>query len=196
MNYLPQIITTKDVESRIVSLRDNLILLDKDVAELYGVETKRVNEAVKNNPDKFPDGYIISLTSEEYDSLRSKFTTLENKGRGKHTKYLPKAFTEKALYMLATILKSPKATETTLAIIESYAKVRELSRNIEAIHNETDNRKQKGLIQRTGELLSDLLIEDSELTETESTIELNLMAVKFKHTIKRTKKKEQTNDKG
>lgn len=90
--------------------------------------------------------------------------------------------------MLATILKSPRATQTTMAIIDSFAKLRELTRNIEAIHNEPDNAKQKGLIQRTGELLSDLLVDDTETTETESTIEVNLMAVKFKHTVKRTKK--------
>lgn len=75
-----------------------------------------------------------------------------------------------------------------MAIIDSFTKLRELTRNIEAIHNEPDNAKQKGLIQRTGELLSDLLVDDTETTETESTIELNLMAVKFKHTVKRTKK--------
>lgn len=90
--------------------------------------------------------------------------------------------------MLATILKSKRATQTTIAIIDSFAKLRELTRNIEAIHNESDNAKQKGLIQRTGELLSDLLVDDTDTTETESTIELNLMAVKFKHTVKRTKK--------
>ena len=62
--------------------------------------------------------------------------------------------------MLATILKSPRATQTTMAIIDSFTKLRELTRNIEAIHNEPDNAKQKGLIQRTGELLSDLLVDD------------------------------------
>ena len=184
-----------DVENRIIEIRGQKVLLDRDVAELYGVETRIVNQAMRNNPDKFPWDYVITLTPEEKKSLRSKFLTLENNGRGQHSKYPPKAFTEKGLYMLATILKSPIATQTTLSIIESFAKLRELSRNIKAIHDETDNTKQKGLIQRTGELLSDLLIDDSEITETESTIELNLMAVKFKHTVKRTKKQEDNNNK-
>ena len=85
----------------------------------------RVNEAVKNNPDKFPDGYIITLNNGEWEtsSLRSKISTLKTSGRGEHTKYPPKAFTEKGLYMLATILKSPKATQTTIAIIETFAKI-------------------------------------------------------------------------
>lgn len=77
-----------------------------DVAELYGVETKRINEAVKNNPDKFPSGYIIDLNAEEWGNLKSKDSTANWGGKNK----LPKAFTEKGLYMLATILKSPQAT--------------------------------------------------------------------------------------
>ena len=109
------------VKDKIVHLRNQDVILDFVVAELYGVETKRVNEAVKNNPDKFPDGYIFPLNDEEWHSLRSKFSTLKPTGRGEHTKYVPKAFTEKGLYMLATILKSPQATETTIAIIEAFA---------------------------------------------------------------------------
>jgi len=69
-----------------------------------------------------------------------------------------------------------------------FTVLRELSRNIEAIHQETDNMKQKGLIQRTGKLLSDLLVAEGETTQTESTVELNLMTIKIKHTVKRTKK--------
>lgn len=183
-----------EIESRLIELRGLKVLLDCDVATLYGVETKRINEAVKNNPDKFPDGYLIELTKEEVLSLRSKFSTLEVNGRGQHSKYLPKAFAEEGLYMLATILKSPRATATTIAIIETFKKLRELIRNFEAIHSEQDNIKQKGLIRRSGELLSELLVNDGDTTETESTIELNLMAVKFKHTVKRTRKKANDED--
>ena len=79
--------------------------------------TKEVNQAVKNNPEKFPAGYILKLTDEETNSLRSKRLTLEKPGRGHYSKYTPTAFTEKGLYMLATILKSPQATAATIAII-------------------------------------------------------------------------------
>ena len=79
------------------------MLIDRDVAELYGVETREINQAVKRNPEKFPEGYIISLTTEECDSLRSQIVILNGSGRGQHAKYVPKAFTEKGLYMLATI---------------------------------------------------------------------------------------------
>jgi hypothetical protein len=85
------------------TLRNQQVILDCDVAELYGVETKRINEAVGNNPEKFPEGYIFELGNQEVASLRSNFSTLKIAGRGQHTKYPPKAFTEKGLYMLATI---------------------------------------------------------------------------------------------
>ena len=85
--------------------------MDFEVAELYGVETKRINEAVKNNTDKFPENYILELSEEEVKSLKSKISTLKSKGRGQHSKYIPKAFTEIGLYMLATILKSQRATQ-------------------------------------------------------------------------------------
>lgn len=185
MENLPQTIGAKEVEARVIELRGKKVILDRDVAELYGVETKRVNEAVRNNPEKFPKRYCFYLKVSEKQYVVENFDRMENL---KKSTVEPRAFTESGLYMLATILKSPRATQTTMAIIDSFTKLRELTRNIEAIHNEPDNAKQKGLIQRTGELLSDLLVDDTETTETESTIEVNLMAVKFKHTVKRTKK--------
>ena len=93
-----------NVEEIIITLRNQQVILDCDVAELYGVATKEINQAVRNNPEKFPEGYIFKLDNQEIISLRSKILTLKNSGRGQHTKYPPKAFTEKGLYMLATIL--------------------------------------------------------------------------------------------
>lgn len=115
------------VENALIKLRGQEIILDSKVAELYGVETREVNQAVKNNPEKFPDGYVLTLDSDELADLRSKFliANLSPKSR-----VLPKAFTEKGLYMLATILKSPRATQTTLAVVETFAKIRELSRTV------------------------------------------------------------------
>lgn len=95
--------------------------MDRDVAILYGVETKRVNEAVRNNPDKFPEGYLVSLQVSEKQELVENFDRFKTL---KHATMEPKAFTEKGLYMLATVLKSPRATATTLAIIESFAHLR------------------------------------------------------------------------
>ena len=100
------VIKIEDVQNKIVEIQGQKVILDSDVAELYEVETKRINEAVKNNPSKFPDGYIVELSKNEWDLLKSKFSTSKRGGKVK----LPKAFTEKGLYMLATILKSKVAT--------------------------------------------------------------------------------------
>ena len=91
-----------NIEKTIVTVKGQKVLIDSDVARIYGVETKRVNEAIKENPDKFPAGYILKLTDEETHSLRSEKTTLKKPGRGQHSKYNPTAFIEKGLYMLAT----------------------------------------------------------------------------------------------
>jgi hypothetical protein len=175
------------IRSKIIELQGKQLILDSDVAELYSVETKRINEAVKNNPDKFPDGYIVGFTSEEWKEMKSKFSTSLTAG-GKVK--LTKAFREKGLYMLATILKSPVATETTLAIIETFAKVRELSRTIAELHRYDEN-TQKSMLQKSGEIISDIICSDLEATETETTIELNLAVLSVKHTVKRTSKNQQ-----
>ena len=112
------IVKFETLENKILKIRDEKVLLDSDVAELYGVETKRVNEAVKNNRDKFPNGYLFELTREELEILRSKFSTT----KFSKTRTLPKAFTERGLYMLATVLKSKNALEATFAIIETTTK--------------------------------------------------------------------------
>lgn len=192
MNTEMQIVGIREVSERIIEIRNMKVILDRDVAELYGTETREINKAVKNNPDKFPEGYCFTLQPVEKQYVVENFHHMESL---KKSTVEPRAFTERGLYMLATILKSTRATQTTIAIIESFAKLRELVNSINAIHNEEDNAKQKGLIQRTSELLSELLVDDVELTETESSIELNLMAVKFKHTVRRKKKTEGNSNK-
>ncbi len=175
------------IESKILIIREQKVILDKDVAEIYGVETKRVNEAVKNNPKRFPVGYIFELDKNELDSLRSKFSTLKNEGRGKHVKYLPKAFTEKGLYMLATILKSKIAIQTSIAIIEAFAKVKELTNTINELSTNPPKEEQQSLMQKSGEIISELLDNDLKTNESETTIELNFAVLKFKHTVKKGK---------
>lgn len=162
------------------------MILDSDVATLYGVETKEVNQAVKNNPIKFPDGYVFEIERQELTDLRSKnLTTTSTKSR-----VLPKAFTEKGLYMLATILKGERATKTTIAIIEAFAKLRELSRTIGEMSANPDKFRQKSLMEKSGEIMADLFGEDMHTDETETEIELNFAVLKLKHTVKRKKKKQ------
>ena len=177
------IVKIENLKELIIEIRSQSVLLDSDVAELYGVETKRINEAVKNNPDKFPDGYIIELDKKEWDSLKSKFSTSIKGGKVK----LPSTFTEKGLYMLATILKSPQAIEATFAIIETFSKIRELSRNIKELSTVHDKADQKLLMQKSGELIAEILEDDLVANESETTIELNFAVLKFKHTIKKNK---------
>ena len=112
------------IEDMIYEVRGVQVMLDNDIAKLYHVETKRVNEAVKNNPDKFPERFSWVLTNEETKELRSKISTLEIKGQGKYSKYAPRVFTEQGLYMLATILKSKVATDVSIAIMDTFVKMR------------------------------------------------------------------------
>ena len=175
----------KIVQERIVSVRGENVILDADVADLYGVETRRINEAIKNNPDKFPADYMFILTSEEVSILRSKISTanLSSKSR-----YLPHAFTEKGLYMLATILKSKAAINTTSAIIETFSAVRGLKRELLDLHKETDSVKQQSKMEHFGNVLSEIVMPDLETTETESSLELNFIIGKIKHTVRRIKR--------
>ena len=138
-------IRIEDIESRIFEIRDHKVLLDSDVAELYEVETREINQAVKNNPDKFPEGYIFALSKEEKDEVIKNFDNLQ---KIKYYPQPPKAFTEKGLYMLATILKSTKATQTTLAIIETFARIRQLSRNIKVLSTITEDKNKKSLMKK------------------------------------------------
>jgi len=178
---MSKIVKLENLQDRIVELRGQKVLLDSDVAEIYGVETKRINEAVKNNPDKFPSGYLIELEKAEWDRLKSKFSTSIKGGKVK----MPTAFPEKGLYMLATILKSPQAVEATLAIIETFSKIRELSRNIKELSTIEDKSEQRNLMKKSGEIISEILEDDLQTTDTETSIELNFAVLKFKHVIKR-----------
>lgn len=122
-------IIVKEVESRVIELRGQQVLLDVDVAELYQVGTKQINQAVKRNPDKFPEKYCFTLQMSEKQYVVTNCDHLEPL---KYSPVVPKAFTERGLYMLATVLKSPRATATTIAIIEAFTKLRETSRRATA----------------------------------------------------------------
>ncbi len=179
------IVKFSNVESKIIVLRNQQVILDSDVAELYGVETRDINKAVKNNPGKFPKGYLFELAGTEKEEVVEIFHHLS---KLKYSPVLPKAFTEKGLYMLATILKSEKATQTTINIVETFAKIRELSRVVANLSETSDAQQQKSLMQKSGEIIADMLGEDMETTDTETSIEINFALMKFKHTVKQKKK--------
>lgn len=180
---MSDIVKFNSVEEFIIEIRGEKVILDNNVAALYGVETKEVNQAVRNNPAKFPQGYVFEIEKSEMKDLRSKnLTTISPMSRS-----LPKAFTEKGLYMLATILKGERATKTTIAIIEAFAKLRELSRTIGEMSANPDKFRQKSLMEKSGEIMADLFGDDMKTDETETEIELNFAVLKLKHTIKRKK---------
>lgn len=179
-----ELIKFNNVENKIITIRNIKVIIDSDVAELYGVQTKEINQAIKNNPEKFPEDYTIELTKEEKNELVKIFDHLN---KLKFSSALPKAFTEKGLYMLATILKSPQATQTTIAIINTFAKIKSLSQTIKEVSNTEDDKQKQTLLEKSGKIIAELLDDDFQTTEAETTIELNFAVLKFKHTIKSKK---------
>ncbi len=179
-----QIVKLEKIENKILVIRDEKVLIDSDVAEVYGVATKEINQAVSNNPEKFPEGYVVELKKSEKVELVKNFDRFD---RLKHSTVKPKAFTEKGLYMLATILKSERAVQTTIAIIETFSKIRQLSRNMRELTKVVDKNEQKCLMQKSGEIIAEILDDDLETTGTETSIELNFAVLKFKHTVMKNK---------
>ena len=118
------IVTATNIESKIYTIRGQGVMIDSDLAEMYGVETKRLKEQVKRNIERFPDDFMFQLTSEETVALsRSHFATLK---QGQNVKYLPFAFTEHGVLMLSSVLRSEQAIEVNISIMRVYSKMKEL----------------------------------------------------------------------
>jgi hypothetical protein len=115
-----------NIQTKIYEIRGQKVMLDFDLAELYDVETKVLNQAVKRNIDRFPSDFMLQITRDEYNSLRSQFVTLET-GRGKYAKYLPYAFTEQGVSMLSSVLKSVKAIQVNIQIIRAFVFMRQFA---------------------------------------------------------------------
>ena len=119
------IISEETISDKIYFIRNQKVMLDRDLATLYGIETKRLKEQVKRNISRFPEDFKFELTEIEYNSLRSQFASLK-KGRGQHQKYLPSVFTEHGVLMLSSVLNSDKAIQTNIQIIRIFTKVRQM----------------------------------------------------------------------
>lgn len=117
--------TAADIRERILSIRGQKVLLDADLAALFGVSTKRLNEQVRRNRERFPEDFLIQLTEAEASALRSQIATIKT-GRGQHRKYLPTAFTEHGAIMAATVLNSPRAIEMSVYVVRAFIRLREL----------------------------------------------------------------------
>jgi len=179
------LVDTKEVEAKIAVIRKTKVIADADVAALYGVETREVNQAVRNNADKFPADYMFELNKSELQDLKSKILISNVSSANRKP---TKVFTEKGLYMLATILKSEQARAVTFAIIETFAKVRSLKRELLELHREPDKKAREKKMQHFGEVLTDIVMPDMQTQETESSLEINFIIGKIKHTIKRVRK--------
>ena len=118
---MKEIMEKENVENMIYEIRGKEVMLDSDLAQLYQVETKRINEAVKNNPDKFPNRFSFILSNSEKDNLWSKFSTANISSKSRVN---PRVFTEHGIYMLATILKSKVATKVSIRIMDTFVKMR------------------------------------------------------------------------
>jgi len=123
MNKKNEINLVKTIQKRIHTIRGVQVMLDSDLAEFYGVETKILNQAVKRNIERFPEEFMFQLNKEEYNSLRSQIVTLKA-GRGKHRKYLPYVFTEQGVAMLSAVLKSETAVEVSIKIMRAFVVMR------------------------------------------------------------------------
>ena len=140
---MPNLVPVERIASKIYLIRDIRVMLDRDLAELYGVETKVLKQAVRRNIKRFPDDFMFELTEDENQALRSQNVTLK---RGKHSKYLPFAFTEQGVAMLSSVLNSERAIQVNILIMRAFNKLREmlsthedLRRKIEAMEKKYDH---------------------------------------------------------
>jgi hypothetical protein len=167
-----------DIEERVIVVGGEFALLDADVAAFYQVETREINQAVKNNPNKFPSGYVLELDKSVGNEPIKIFDRLPNL---KHSTVPPKVFTEKGLYMLATILKGERAVKTTIKIIETFARFKDVTKALDKANNTRDLSKKAELLQNGGVVLADLITDDlkiaGENTRTKFTIDLGIMKI-------------------
>lgn len=140
------VVAVERIERRILRMRGHNVMLDTDLAALYQVDVKALNQAVKRNRDRFPPDFMFCLTSRETESLRSQNVTLEN-GRGRHRKYLPYAFTEQGVAMLSGVLRSQRAVQVNVEIMRTFVRLRymlesnaQLARKLDELEKKSDVR--------------------------------------------------------
>lgn len=162
------IIPVELITSKILLIRNEKVLLDKDLAELYGVETRILNQAVKRNITRFPEDFMFQLATEESRFIRSQFVTLK---RGEHSKYLPYAFTEQGVAMLSSVLNSTRAVQVNIAIMRAFVQTRKflygndaLAQKLKELERKTikkfaDQQKQINIIFET---IKQLIVEETK----------------------------------
>lgn len=128
---MDELVVQGEISSKILTLCGRQVMLDRDLAKLYKVETRRLNEQVKRNLDRFPDDFMFQMTENELENWKLQFATSNKEIIG--MRKMPYAFTEEGIYMLATVLRSPIATQTSISIIRTFKKLREFSKHYNAL---------------------------------------------------------------
>ena len=166
------LIPSEKILNEILFIRGKKVMLDKNLAELYQVEIKVLNQAVKRNIERFPSDFMFQLTKEEFknlifhfgtSSIRSQFVTL-SLGHGQHRKYLPYAFTEQGVAMLSSVLNSKRAILVNIQIIRTFTKLRELLATNKELREKVESmeRKYDGQLKKVFEVLRKLLKDDNK----------------------------------
>lgn len=137
-----KLIVLEQIEPLIKTIRGQKVILDNDLARLYGVPTRVLNQAVKRKLDRFPDDFLFQLTDLESESLRSQSVILKT-GRGQHRKFLPFAFTEHGAFMAATVLNSPQAIEMSVFVVRTFVKLRHLVQGHQELAAKLDQLERK-----------------------------------------------------
>ena len=128
------------IANKIFLIRGKKVMLDKDLARLYGVTTGNLNKAVKRNRERFPEDFMFRLTKKEANSLRFQFGSLK---RGQHPKYLPYAFTDYGILMLSSVLKSEQAIQVNIQIMRAFIKMREMLFNYKDLQQKIEQMEKK-----------------------------------------------------
>ncbi len=164
---MDELVVQGEISSKILTLRGKEVMLDRDLAGLYHVETRRLNEQVKRNVDRFPDDFMFQLNEKELENWKSQFATSNKEVMG--LRKMPYAFTEEGIYMLATVLNSTVAVQTNIAIIRTFKKLREFSKHYNALakqlmHIERKSDKQyKELKKALDELIASSEVADAKV---------------------------------
>ena len=161
------LLAQSEISSKILNLRGKQVMLDRDLAVLYQVETRTLNQAVKRNLDRFPDDFMFQLTKDEFVNWKSQFVISNSDVMG--LRKIPYAFTEEGIYMLATVLNSKVAVQTNIAIIRTFKKLREFSKHYNALAKQIieverkSNKQYRELKKALDELISSSEIADQKV---------------------------------
>ena len=163
---MDELVVQGEVSSRIFTLRGKEVMLDRDLAALYKVNTKVLNQAVKRNIKRFPSDFMFQLSKEEFENMGSQIVTSSSTHGGR--RYMPYAFTEQGVYMLATVLKSDVATEVNIAIMRTFTKLREFSKHYNSLAKKImeverkSDKQYKELSKALEELIKESKVTDSK----------------------------------